>query len=670
MTLVAPAPGRTSTGNQDSGVPSASLDRRALIAVLGLTLIVAGVGLDKPTLLLLGLVTTTTTWLRRWFAADLAVPVATTLLLGSAIVAGLAAAWTGIDLLGRPWLLAGIYVAYGGLITSTTVASQRSAPRGPAPPVPWWSLLPAALAAATALPQAFSVNVAKSWAFYGTDLARHMTLIESLQHQGNLDYSVTPYPRGLHMLATLVSVPGAPLDDPRTLMSYDLQLETSLNWLALALMIWTGTALAIRVGHRLWPTSLLIGTIAGVLLGVSALVTNTLVFGFVYMGGAQALVAVAVLWLAPLAMLCRVPGLDRMPWIAAACCFQAMLLAHLWQPLVLGPACGVAVLAATRMRDLPATIRRRALWSDLRMSGPLAGGALAVAAVPALAVQHAAGVGLAATLGEFPGEPWRMLVPALLCAPMLGRRGLGSWARIYLGVALGLVGVWGLMLLGAEFEFHNWYPVKAVWFLTLVLTPPLALGATATARAFALRISAALGRLERAGFILRTTTLATAVALGFSFWLPHILGAGLLTPAAWHVDGPRTYGGNEHPTNLSGHAFDLAARYGTTFRPSVAVPYYVGFSAVFDVQTTRLVSELLTFQTGQPELKGEPRDICMAITTLAGSRSAVVISKLPSHFVREDMAAHGCAGRAEVLRVPGEIRDVAFARGLPQERAG
>ena len=70
------------------------------------------------------------------------------------------------------------------------------------------------------------------------------------------------------------------------------------------------------------------------------------------------------------------------------------------------------------------------------------------------------------------------------------------------------------------------------------------------------------------------------------------------------------------------------------------------------------MSGLLNFVTGQPQLAGDARNVCTAIQVVARDRPAVVLSKLPASMVRADLASHGCAGRAEVIHVPGGIRDL------------
>jgi hypothetical protein len=54
---------------------------------------------------------------------------------------------------------------------------------------------------------------------------------------------------------------------------------------------------------------------------------------------------------------------------------------------------------------------------------------------------------------------------------------------------------------------------------------------------------------------------------------------------------------------------------------------YVGNLRGFDPYGTRIVSGLLSFLTGQPEIAGDLPDICTTVRLVAGERPAVVLSK-------------------------------------------
>ena len=169
----------------------------------------------------------------------------------------------------------------------------------------WLAYAPAAIAAAIGLAQSFFERMPASWAFAGTDLAQHMILVQDVQRSGSLDYSTTGYPRAFHMLAAFVSVPSPPLDHPVELLSYDMRLVAAATWLSLALVLWAGITLALRLGAaRRVPRLVTVG--AAVLFGAGVLLTNSFVVTFVYMGAAASLLAVVVIFALPLAAL----GLD------------------------------------------------------------------------------------------------------------------------------------------------------------------------------------------------------------------------------------------------------------------------------------------------------------------------------------------------------------------------
>jgi hypothetical protein len=657
MTLLSPsraddAPGtvQAARGLQGHDVGALAGASR-LVALLGLGLLVSGVALPNPVVVLIGLIVSTTAWQRRWLSWDLAVPAAALSLLSAAVIAGLLAGFLGLNLLAFPSLLAAVYVGYGGTVAALVGRSPRVVGSGAC--IPWWTMGPAAIAAATGLVQAFSVGVAKSWAFWGTDIAKHMTLTESIQRQGSIDYSVTPYPQGAHMLASLLSVPGAPLEEPARLMSYDLRLVTAITWLALALMLWTGAALVVHVGRRLHLAPA-IPPIAALLLGVSALLTNTFLAGFVQMGAYPSLLAVVALWTLPLAIASRSPRPEHLPVLTLGACAQTMLLAHLWQSLAIVPAIAWAIVTVSMLRQLPPLARSRTAWVAAGRCLPGLVLCVAVAAVPLFSVQRTGGLALAATPGNFPGEPWALLVPAVMCLPMTMWSFGNVWARYVLGTTVGLTAVWALMLRGAEGDLHAWYPLKAAWFLTLALCPLLALAAVSALARIGGRVHVLLGRTGRPAFVLRATTYSLAVAAAFGFWLPHILGSGSLTLESWRPllgsQGPGPAGQTEN--NWSTTRYDLAARYGPRFAPAVVVPYHVGARDPFDGLGNQIVSELLAFQTGQPEMLGEPADVCAAVESVAGRDPAVILSTLPAQEIRRNMSTNGCGDRAAVIRVP------------------
>ncbi len=637
------------------------------VAGLSFALLLVALATGRPALVLLAVVGLAASVLRRWWPADLALTLAVLGLLAGAVAVGLVAGRTGVDLLGHPTAVTAGWATAGIAALAASGRTSRRAHPGHRVAGPAWVFLPAWFAMATGVLQALSGSVAKSWAFHGTDLAQHMIMLAAVQRTGHLDYDVSgPYPRGVETLAMLVSVPDAPLAAPAALLAYDLGLYAALCWFALAAFLVAGASLTLRVGSALaLPPRLC--AVAALTLGLGALVTSSFVAGFVYLGAAASLLAVVTVWSLPLVLLVRRPV--ALPSVALLTCAQAMLLAHLWQALVVVPAVALLAVAAPGVRRLAGCPATRATLRAVLRAAPVALVLLAVAAVPLLAVLGAGGVGLAATTGTFGGAPWRILVPALLCLPWALHRAGGArsaWVRALLGAVAGLIGVWALMLHGSgSLDLNQWYPMKAAWFLTLVLAPVLALAATvATARAAA-AVSTLLARTGRPAGVLRAGTLALVLATLFAFWLPHMIGPGSATADAWRADDRRDqHDGEGGRSRASAQRFDLASRYGTPADGRVAVPYFLGWSAMWDTDGTTMISALLTFQTGQGQLFHEPTNLCRAISRVAGRRPAVVVSKLSPRLVRADLASDGCAGRATVRHVPGHLGDVPFSRGL------
>jgi hypothetical protein len=618
----------------------------------GPLLVVAGMVGHLPPLVLIGLVAAVFVVLRRWLPTDLAVPAAVLAVLSGAVAAGVVAGLAGVDLLARPAATAAALLLVSAVSVgswSTTNDDLGSAFRRGSR----LATAPALVAFATGLLQMLSTGVAKSWAFWGTDVAHHMTIVRQLQETGRLDYAAGAYPKGLHMLGALVSVPGAPVHDPQRLMDYDLRLVTALTWFGLALLLWTGGALAVRIATALRLRSP-VGVAAALVLGAGALLTNTFLETFVYMGGAQSLLAVVVLWVIPLALLAKVPLMSRLSAVATASVLAVMLLAHLWQALTIVP---VVALAAYGVGDLPGlrlSARSRAGWSAGLRALPVVVPAAALALVPVLTLQSQGGTAAAATPGDIPPGPWHLLALAaasLVPLALLARR---AWSRHLVGSALGLLVAVALLLRGAGhgFDVNQYYPLKTLWFLLLLLAPVVALWSAWLAAAVARAASRALSRTGSAAFVLRAGTTAVLAALAFALWLPWMLGTGSGTTGAWHrstaadaveVDGLAG--------SWSAQRYDIARRYGTAYSPDRVVPFFVGNQRGVDPYGTRIVSGLLTFLTGQPEIAGDVPDLCGTVHLVAGDQPAVVLSKRQDGEVAAALAKGGCSAQVRVVHL-------------------
>jgi hypothetical protein len=320
----------------------------------------------------------------------------------------------------------------------------------------------------------------------------------------------------------------------------------------------------------------------------------------------------------------------------------------------------VLLLVGTQLPRLTSRLRTRAGLGRAGRLVPWMMLALLVGAMPILAVGGGGGLaGVAAIPGRFPGDPWRLLVPGACCAAVLVPRWREPWARLLIGSEVGLLGTWLILLHGSGYQLEQWYPVKAAWFEALLLAPLLALGATWLGVVAARLAARTIDRMGDNTFVVRATAGAIAVGVAFAFWLPMLLGQGSLLAKTWQAAAPSPQPmANGAVPNWSAEHYDLVTHYQPAAGRRVVVPYFLGYSAVVDGKGTRLVSALLDFVTGQPEVAGDARDLCTAIEIVAGERPAVVLSKLPAAMVRADLASHGCANRADIIHVPGGIRDL------------
>jgi hypothetical protein len=633
--------------------------RRALGAA-GLLCVVAGVLLLNPTLVLCGLVITTTGLLMRWLAWDLALPAAVIGLLVLSTLVAVAGGLLGLDLLVSPWIVASIYVVYGGAaaywVWRPSVQLITSPP--PTGGFAWVTYSAAAIAAAIGLAQSFFERMSASWAFEGTDLAQHMILVQQVQRSGSLDYSVFGYPRAFHMLMAFVSVPGPPLDNPLALLSYDMRLVAAATWLALALVLWTGVTLVLRLGAaRGAPQSVAVG--AAALFGAGALLTNTFVVTFVYMGAAASLLAVAVIFASPLAVL----GLDarrrRVVVLPVWAATSVMLLAHLWQPLIMVPPLMLVAYAAPGLRDVLARATWRRPKENLRRPLALVLAAslvtLAVASVPILSIQSAGGVALAATSGQLPDIPWPVVLLGLAVAAFMIRDLRRGSTRVYLGSVSGVLLTVAVMLQGANhgFDLHQYYPMKVLWILTILLGPILALAAVDLGWRLLRPVWRRLGGFGPFARISRFALAASLCAVAFAFCLPPLLGNGSTSWASLARQAP-----SHGPTDISSSGavsaerFDIAAAYGMRYGHASTVPVAVGLSTGWDHYGPNIVSKLISFQTTQLETAGQVADVCSEVAAVAlGSGSAVVITQMDPDVLRAVMKQNGC-GDVRVVKIP------------------
>jgi hypothetical protein len=318
------------------------------------------------------------------------------------------------------------------------------------------------------------------------------------------------------------------------------------------------------------------------------------------------------------------------------------------------------VVGLARIRAFPASARSRRQWLDVARCAPFAAVALAVAAIPVTSVQATTGTAHAGMAGELPGEPWPLLVAGSCCAALLVGRLGRTWCQLLLGAVAGMLVATGVLLRGAGrgLDLSQYYPMKSLWFLALLLSPVVAVIGTAVAATVARRVSGLLDAAGRYARVLRVTVAAVVAAVAFAYWLPWMLGTTGPTTTNAVQDAVGAAVGRSS-TSYSAQRYDIAVEYGPEHRDEVVVPFVVGYSVVLDRFSDQLVSKLLSVQTGQPELPVGV-GLCETVEHVAGGRPAVVISRLDAADVRGLLA--GCEGLAVVERLPGEdLPDAEFA---------
>lgn len=623
--------------------PQAGVTVRRCLALIGILLMGYGALVGTPVLLLCGLTTATTSLLLRKLATDVAPVVAVALLLLTAVLLGTAAAAARVQLLGW-WLLVpylGIGVMALRLASRTSTVTWTSAA-----PYPRWRLipqLPAALAFAIGLRQVSDDRLTAGWGLFGTDLAQHLLALQDIQASGALSYAESVYPRAFHMLLGLTAAPWHSIGDPVTLLRYDLRLMGAATWLALSLVIWAGVATHLRLCEAQQRSSSSAITGATV-LGVALLTLTPFVSLFVYLAAAPGLLAIAVLWLVPLAALTVTPPL-RPVVVTLLTAVSVLILAHLWQALIIVPPLAWLAYAAPWVAGawrqpavLLAGLRRR----EVRWVGLACLVSAALTTIPMLALRLEGGLAISSIPGQAPQPPWVVLMLSLIAVAWLSRSWQHPSARTVVGACVGLLGCGAVLLVGANegFDLTTYYPAKAMWFLLVFAAPVLSVIVGVAAARLVGTIWERLGGLGAAARLTRFTVVATAVAAVFAYGLPiFIMAAGHLVGASVVTEG-------------SGTRYAMAIEHATAHAPAVAVPISVGSSPFFDGSAAYIVSKLMSFQTGQPQNHGDPRQVCDDIANVAGPRPAVVITTLDPDLLGPMMDRLGCAD-TPVIQIPG-----------------
>ena len=623
---------------------------RATVAVLGLLLVVGGLAAAVPFLTMCGLVLGVASVLLRRLPLDLGLIAGALVCVTTAAAAGLVAATVHVDLLARPTVLA-LALVVGSVLTvldalrpGTRAASLRVGIRHA-----WIAYLPAGLAVGIAGVQGTTSRTAASWAFYGTDLAQHMLLLKEVQTSGTLDYGADAYPRALHLFMALVAAPSAVDDGPAALLAADLHLVASTTWVALALVLLAVAAVTLRLGPLLGASGVL-SVCAAVAGGAGLLLLNPFVLSCVYMGAAPILVALVALWALPLAALEQDrAGIRRLLPLVLLACATVVLVANLWQALVIVPPVAVLVAFARRRREgwlTGARMTRR----HLVMAAAVALVTLALTAPALLGTLQVGGLAHAATPGTVPALPLPLLALGLASLGWMLRYREHLAVRVLAGTSLGLLVVAGALLLGSRHaDISQYYVQRPLWLLVVLLVPVLALALVRLVRQVVASVSTRLQGLGPWARVARIGAVACVAAAVVSFVLPveAVVGSNALntvTDRDGQGDSTRIY--------------DIALGYATAFRPAVTVPVEIGTGPFVNPLATMVASKLMSFQTGQPQKRGLPTDVCTDARSVAGPAPAVVITSLDPGVLQGIMRYQGCAD-VRVVRLPGPPRPLA-----------
>lgn len=621
---------------------------RLWVACLGLALVAAGVLSSSPTVTLCGLVMSTAALLASWAQLDLALVAAVFATFIVLTSAAMLAAWMAVDLLALPELLALVYLVYAVVVLAM---SARPASRPLTRPVRggrWVPLAfaPSLVAVVVAFVQQFSDRAAATWAFLSTDLAEHLILLAGVQRSGGLDYAGQAYPRGLHAVVALVSVPRMPRNDPSMLLIYDVRAYAALTWLCLAAMLLAASVIIVRAGDRLSQSSSCTVTVA-VVVGLLLLAWRDFVSTFMFLGAGASILASSSIWCLPLAAIATHSARQRALLLPPVLACTVFVLAHSWQALIAAPVVAGAAYAAssTVARALISLGPQVRSWG---WRGPLAALVtlllLMMSLPPLVSAAVAGGVSIAGLFGLITPVPLWLVVVELLVSLTLAWRWHSGWARLHLGAVLGLIVATGVLLLGAGngFQLDQWYPMKSLWMLMLVVTPIAALILSTWISRIWRLVTAWVARLGPAAFVGRVAVASAFWMLSVAFLLPWVIVDRIV------VFDVVAFGAEP---GQSERRLDIALTQAQLAKPRLVVPIDLGVSP-FDGSAAFVVSRLLSFQTGQAENGGRLADACRDIETVADGGDVVVVTTLPAGEVRAAMLKQGCSPPT-IVSLPG-----------------
>lgn len=607
----------------------------ALVAVLS---IVVGIVTGAALPLLLGAVVSLTSAFRRWVPYDVAVLLAVGSLIVASVMAGLTANIAGVDLLARSGVIQAVVLA-GSAAVAVRNGRMRPASVARRSFLQRCGYLPAWIAAIAGVLQTTWDGLAASWSLGSSDPAQHVLFLGEIQKTGVLDYAAEAYPRALHMLLALASAPSARPAGGADQLAQDIELYAAATWLSMALVLVTGIGMTHRL-CRLLGLGERAATVAGLLLGITVLCANATVGTYVYMGAAPALVAIALMWLP--AMLCfdrkRVSG----PLSVVAASLLVMVLAHLWQALVVVPPAMLVALAISSRRAPLGGLALRASPAGWIAAAAVSVGLLMAALPPLTSIQGRGGVELAAIPGELPSPPWALLVLALMALGHLIPRRQEAAVRLMFGAALGVMGMTALLLAGAGggLDLTAYYPTKGSWYLTILLAPALFTAAAAATPPVVQRFLRLTARAGAGVRVLRLGAVSVPVVLGLAWFGPTLLGAPPLL-AASVVKAPGV--------PAVDRTLELAELGAARPGPEVVVPVGIASGKPYSRSGGYVVSKLLAFQTGQTVTFGLPDRVCAEAEKAAGGRAAVVVTDLDAVLLSRLAQQQGCDVRVEQL---------------------
>lgn len=294
----------------------------------------------------------------------------------------------------------------------------------------------------------------------GTDFLRHLYLVREILASGGLVFGGSAYPSGLHAAgAMLVSTVGSGIGAEQLWIAI-----AGVAWLMLCLMLVAIMSISGRVIDRLvgpGPAGPVAAGIAGAAFVQTAWFSTFLAFGSIM----NMLVAVALLALVCTGLQERVYGSSTGTLLAAT---AMAVTANAWQLLAPVAAAGVLVWFAAwwrRGRERPLDWLVWSFGAVLTLSG-------------ALGVLDPANGGVVSgpTVSDLFAPDWwwwAALALALGVCVVAYRHGLRSWAAASASLLIvGVVLVAALLrITGSTWELMLYYPVKALWTVSVVVIP-------------------------------------------------------------------------------------------------------------------------------------------------------------------------------------------------------